>query len=319
MSSRRQLEAQQLRALRRELTRARAALRARMKRLRAAAKRYRASARRRVRAWYQRELAKLRAERDRRLAEIRTTIARRAAELKERAAVARAEKRLDEHRRILENLRAVRGDRRGRTAEARADAAARARAARVASAEEVVREIEHHDRALLPVWEKVARHIKAGPRRSRAEAFFQWVEEHPEEATRIQADAGDRDAARLWAEQEAAARELAQEKARRAQQRAARRRAHVAAHRRGKGRQRQRNARAAALARLKVRARQDHSFGNVVEVFRGRSMLARWRYDPSSHRLRDFVHGKFFPNHPEGRLAREAAEGYLRELAAVPF
>lgn len=318
MSSSRAQEAQKLRSLRRAVARARAALAARMKRLRAAAKRYRASARRRVRAWYQAELAKLRAERARRYAEIGETVRRKAAALKERAALARAQRKLDEHRRVLEALRAVRGDRAGRTAEARAEHARKAREAREASREEVVREIEHHDRSLLPVWEKVGARIKATPRKSRSEAFFEWVQANPEEVIRIQADAGDREAAALWKEQEQATRELAAEKARRAQQREARRRTHVAASRRGKGRERRR----VGLRIQNVRVRHETLLGHVMvptlRVFYRRRLVGEWPYDPKTWRLgvgsapREVADWEY-------RAAREAALDEMRKHAEVPF
>lgn len=317
--SARAVEAGKLRALQRDVARARAALRARMVKLRAAAKRYRASARRRVRAWYQAELAKLRAERARRYAEIGLTVKRRAAELKERAALARSLKRLDEHRRVLAALRAVRGDRAGRTAEARAEHTRRARELRETSREDVVREIEHHDPALLPVWEKVGSRIKATARKSRAEAFFEWVEANAEETIAIQAAAGDREAARVWKEQEAAARALADEKARRAKQREARRRAHLAARRRGTGRKRLRSRRAKALADLKVKLREDRLYGGIVEVRRGRALLGRWQYSHATHKLSAHLGGKAPLWGKDFLAAKAAAEGALRELAAVPF
>lgn len=278
--TRRQAEAQKVRALRRELARARAALRARMRRLRAAAQRYRKSARRRVRAWFRAELAKLRAERDRRLGEIRLTIARRAAELKERAAVARAEKRLGDHREILAALRAVRGDRAGRTAEARAEVAARARDAREQSREDVIREIEHHDRALLPVWEKVGATIKATARQSRAEAFFKWVHDNPEEATRIQADAGEAEALRLW-------------------------------------QARQRAEHAIGLASIRARLHREHG-GDLVEVWKGRTLMRTYRYDPHTWRLGGAVFGAPLRAEQEEPF-KAAARAELASHAAVPF
>lgn len=314
--SARAVEAGKLRALQRDVARARAALRARMVKLRAAAKRYRASARRRVRAWYQAELAKLRAERARRYAEIGLTVKRRAAELKERAALARSLKRLDEHRRVLAALRAVRGDRAGRTAEARAEHARRARELRETSREDVAREIEHHDPALLPVWEKVGSRIKATARKSRAEAFFQWVEENPEESIAIQAAAGDREAAALWKEQEAAARALADEKARRVEQRAARRRAHVTARRRGTGRQRR---------RARSRHAGDFSIvwhGPLLQIWRGGWKLLEAPIDRRHWRPKGAL--KVNPNadadHPA--WVRDARRVFARELEghrAVPF
>lgn len=316
MRSARAVEAGKLRALRRDVARARAALRARMVKLRAAAKRYRASARRRVRAWYQAELAKLRAERARRYAEIGAAVKRRAAELKERAALARSLKRLDEHRRVLAALRAVRGDRAGKTAEARAEHTRRARELRETSREDVVREIEHHDPALLPVWRKVGERIKATARKSRAEAFFEWVEANAEEAVAIQAAAGDREAAKLWKEQEAAARALADEKARRVEQRAARRRAHVTAHRRRSGRKRR-----------AVRSRHAGEFsivwhGPLLQIWRGgwkllEAPIDRRRWQPKAPPK---VNPNADADHPAWvRGARRVFARELDSFRAVPF
>lgn len=316
--SARAVEAGKLRALRRDVARARAALRARMVKLRAAAKRFRASARRRVRAWYQSELAKLRAERSRRYAEIGAAVKRRAAELRERAALARSLRRLDEHRRVLAALRAVRGDRAGRTAEARAEHARRARELRDTSREDVVREIEHHDRALLPVWEKVGARIKATARKSRAEAFFEWVEANAEEAIAIQAAAGDRAAAALWKEQARAAQELAAEKARRTQQRDARRRAHVATRRRGTGRKRVRAERARVSKSLRVRFREDRLWGPIVQILRGRRVVEAWLYDPATKRL-GYRTGEHAGGQEYKTIYKAKAVEALRELAVVPF
>jgi hypothetical protein len=52
------------------------------------------------------------------------------------------------------------------------------------------------DPGLLVVWQTVKHKIKPGPRRSRTEAFFEWVAEHPSEVLEIQ----DRDASK-WSQQ----------------------------------------------------------------------------------------------------------------------
>jgi hypothetical protein len=57
---------------------------------------------------------------------------------------------------------------------------ARASEAKAESDSEVEAEI---DPSLLYVWRKVKKHITAGPKMSRAEAFLHWVEENPEEVT----------------------------------------------------------------------------------------------------------------------------------------
>ena len=50
---------------------------------------------------------------------------------------------------------------------------------------------------LVPVFDLVAKQIKAGPRRSRTEAFLEWAEEHPEEIYSVQQAEADQHLARL--------------------------------------------------------------------------------------------------------------------------
>lgn len=50
--------------------------------------------------------------------------------------------------------------------------------------------------SLVPVWEKVKGRIKGGPKKSRTEAFLEWVEEHPDEALEIQSAQADNDVER---------------------------------------------------------------------------------------------------------------------------
>lgn len=52
-------------------------------------------------------------------------------------------------------------------------------------------ELEATSPQLLPVWEKVKRQIKAGPRRTRAEAFAEWTEENADAVAVMIADAAD--------------------------------------------------------------------------------------------------------------------------------
>ena len=70
---------------------------------------------------------------------------------------------------------------------------------------------------LVPVFDKVRRVIKGGPRKSRTEAFLQWAEENPEEVLSMQSLAADRDVDRLVAEYE----QLQREEQRRGRRRAA--------------------------------------------------------------------------------------------------
>lgn len=64
-------------------------------------------------------------------------------------------------------------------------------------------------RELVPVFERVRRHIKGSRTRTRTEAFLEWAEEHPEDVIAYQGDETDREVARLVREHEAAQRELA--------------------------------------------------------------------------------------------------------------
>lgn len=52
---------------------------------------------------------------------------------------------------------------------------------------------------LVPVFELVKKKIKAGPRRSRTEAFLEWAEEHPGEIVAVQQQQAERDLAKLLA------------------------------------------------------------------------------------------------------------------------
>jgi hypothetical protein len=54
---------------------------------------------------------------------------------------------------------------------------------------------------LVPVFERVKTKIKAGPRRSRTEAFLEWAEEHPGEIVAVQQAQADADLAKLLAEE----------------------------------------------------------------------------------------------------------------------
>jgi hypothetical protein len=64
---------------------------------------------------------------------------------------------------------------------------------------EVAQNIGHE---FLPVWNKVRRHIRAGERSSRTEAFYQWMHDHPSEVERITIDHAERLAAATEPESE---------------------------------------------------------------------------------------------------------------------
>ena len=65
---------------------------------------------------------------------------------------------------------------------------------------------------MLPVWERVKRGIRGGPRRTRTEAFLEWVGEHPDEVLAIQAEHVEQDVAKLVGERHEAERRRAREK-----------------------------------------------------------------------------------------------------------
>ncbi len=46
---------------------------------------------------------------------------------------------------------------------------------------------------LVPVFDKVSRRIKGGPRRTRTEAFLEWAEENPDEIIGVQQEQADKD------------------------------------------------------------------------------------------------------------------------------
>jgi hypothetical protein len=54
---------------------------------------------------------------------------------------------------------------------------------------------------LRPVFDKYARRFKAGPRRSRTEAFLEWAEENPDEILAVQQEKAERELAELVKEQ----------------------------------------------------------------------------------------------------------------------
>jgi hypothetical protein len=119
-----------------------------------------------------------------------------------RAALAAAVKALLEERGFQAEMRRAEGRARKAT---RVDAA-RARIERKReSDEEVERNLEPE---LVPVWKRVKRTIKEGPRRSRTEAFLEWAAENAPTVWRIQNEEHERDVERLVAEERDLAREM---------------------------------------------------------------------------------------------------------------
>lgn len=132
---------------------------------------------------------------------LRTVCARRAAAAKARGfeTVAARAREAAEARETDKLLR--KADRRHRTGvlKARSSSAERQQE----SDDEVVRNLPA---SLVGVFNKVRRQVKGGPRRTRTEAFLEWVEENPGEVYALQSVQADRDLARLVAEHDRATR-----------------------------------------------------------------------------------------------------------------
>jgi hypothetical protein len=63
-------------------------------------------------------------------------------------------------------------------------------------------------RELVPVFDRVRKHIKGTKHRTRTEAFLEWAEEHPEDVLAYQGDQTDREVAKLIAERDQYERQL---------------------------------------------------------------------------------------------------------------
>lgn len=61
---------------------------------------------------------------------------------------------------------------------------------------------------MVRVFDRVRKHIKGGPRRTRTEAFFEWAEENPGEVFELMQHDADRYLAALLAEQEQAMKQI---------------------------------------------------------------------------------------------------------------
>ncbi len=72
--------------------------------------------------------------------------------------------------------------------------------------------LEAIDPAYVPVFNTIRKHIKAGPRTTRTEAFLQWAEENPAEVFDLLQHDADRYLASLLAEQERTSKELRRSK-----------------------------------------------------------------------------------------------------------
>lgn len=161
-----------------------------------------AEARRRIteqgRRWRQKAAQQIRDElaAERRAVKEASTERRRKIRDTYRDKLRRAEKMLDEERRYRREIQ--RAEQRARTRHAKL---------RKTSAESR-RESDDAVRAnlpadLVPVFDRVRGRIKGSARRTRTEAFLEWVEAHPDEVAADRAAAADEDVARMIAEHEA--------------------------------------------------------------------------------------------------------------------
>jgi hypothetical protein len=132
---------------------------------------------------------------------LRTVCAMRAEKAKARGAEAIAA-RAREAAEARETDRLVkRADSRHRTGVIKARSSSTER--RQESDDEVVRNLPA---ALVGVFDKVRRQVKGSPRRTRTEAFLEWVEENPGEVYAMQGQQAERDLAKLIAEHDRATR-----------------------------------------------------------------------------------------------------------------
>jgi hypothetical protein len=130
-------------------------------------------------------------------AKLRTVCARRAAKAKEQGSAAVAARRL-ERAEVQAGDRVVRrGDKLHATGPSRLRSTRGER--RAESDDEVRGNLEPE---LLKVFEKVKKHIKGGPRKTRTEAFLEWAEENPGEVWSMQSEEAERDLHRMISEHE---------------------------------------------------------------------------------------------------------------------
>lgn len=71
---------------------------------------------------------------------------------------------------------------------------------RAQSDEEVERDIEAEDPSLVPVWHRVKKQIRATPRRSRSEAFFEWVHDSQAQVEAMKVEIQEQEFAREFEE-----------------------------------------------------------------------------------------------------------------------
>lgn len=184
-----------LRELAARLKGARAARPAQIREIRSLCRVGRANVRARVRALRSEMVAELR-DRVKRLREEQAGDCR----TSEAAARVNLSKAIDQ---AHDELRAARSEWRSFYGRKRSSVTAKER--RQESDDEVERNLPAE---LVPVFRKVRGSIKAGPRRTRTEAFLEWVENNTDDAHAIVYDAVERDVAKMVREHEAVARRL---------------------------------------------------------------------------------------------------------------
>lgn len=141
-------------------------------------------------------------ERRRVLAELKARFARELEALRQKFAERRASldmldllprERAKRARELARNRRKEeRAMRSAQAGDRRAAAAKRAREARQESDDATRYDIEHTHPEWLPLWDKVKRSIKAAPHMTRAEAFYQFVHENPDEVFLADEEAAER-------------------------------------------------------------------------------------------------------------------------------
>jgi hypothetical protein len=94
-----------------------------------------------------------------------------------------------------------------------AEDARKRRSKHAATSKERRQESDDHVRSnlppeLVPVFDRVARQIKGGPRTTRTEAFFEWAAENPEDVLRLQEHETERELAELVRQHEETSKRL---------------------------------------------------------------------------------------------------------------
>jgi hypothetical protein len=160
-------------------------------------RRWRKEASQRVKQHRSDELARLRKE-----AQEQRQQARNRCQLRKHKIRASSQRQIDKRRAVLTEERKLQAQMK------RLDQHAKARLRRHApSAKERRQEGDEHVRnnlpaELKPVWDRVKKTIKGGPRRTRTEAFLEWAQENPDDVLQHQQHVTDREVAELVREHE---------------------------------------------------------------------------------------------------------------------